>query len=393
MSAPTLQSGSADRIGWIDYSKGICIIAVVCLYTTQYLQDTSQSGGWMQHWVEFAKPFRMPDFFLMAGLFLSRSINKPWREYLDKKVFHFVYFFALWTTAYFAMHVLRAEPGEAVNPGLEYLSWYVEPFHMLWFIEMLAVFFLVTKLLKDVPWYLVLGGAAVLQIISIDTHYGQATRFCARYVYFYAGFIFAPLFFQFAAWVERRPRVAVGLLVVWAVVNEALVLGGLAHKPGIGLMLGFAGALAVIAGGSLLGRARRGTQWLKHLGQNSIVVFLSFFVFIVVAAKFFERYPLIESLSWRQAVATFIGVLGPVLLFRLIRKTPGRFLFRRPSWTHIPYGPALPAPDAPKRALGTAAAAMNPPSATPDSAGAGVALTPPVGPSSSHPAPTYAPPT
>jgi hypothetical protein len=99
---------------------------------------------------------------------------------------------------------------------------------------------------------------------------------------------------------------------------------------------------------------------------------------------------LVESLSGRQAIATFIGVLGPVVFFQLIRKTPGRFLFKRPAWTHIPYGPALPPSDAANRALLMASA----PAASPqETSGAGVALTPPAGPATSHPAPTFAPPT
>ena len=48
--------------------------------------------NWMDHWIAFAQPFRMPDFFLISGLFLARVIDRDWREYLDKKVIHFAYF-------------------------------------------------------------------------------------------------------------------------------------------------------------------------------------------------------------------------------------------------------------------------------------------------------------
>jgi uncharacterized membrane protein YcfT len=49
--------------------------------------------------VAFAKPFRMPDFFLISGLFLARVIDRDWRTYLDRKVVHFVYFYLLWTAS------------------------------------------------------------------------------------------------------------------------------------------------------------------------------------------------------------------------------------------------------------------------------------------------------
>ena len=47
---------------------------------------------------DFAKPFRMPDFFLISGLFLARAIDRDWTTYLDRRVWHFVYFYVLWLT-------------------------------------------------------------------------------------------------------------------------------------------------------------------------------------------------------------------------------------------------------------------------------------------------------
>ena len=55
----------------------------------------------MHHVVAFAKPFRMPDFFLISGLFLAVVIDRDWRTYLDRKVVHFAYFYVLWVTIQF----------------------------------------------------------------------------------------------------------------------------------------------------------------------------------------------------------------------------------------------------------------------------------------------------
>src|SRR5262245_40070651 len=87
-AASMVAKDAASRIGWVDYSKGICIVAVVCLYTTLHLHGAEGEQSWMQYWVDFARPFRMPDFFLMAGLFLRLTINKPWPVYFDRKVVH-----------------------------------------------------------------------------------------------------------------------------------------------------------------------------------------------------------------------------------------------------------------------------------------------------------------
>ena len=118
----------------------------------------------------FAKPFRMPDFFLISGLFLARVIDRDWRTYLDRKVVHFVYFYLLWVTIQFAFKApgLRGRArlgrsGGALCRGL------VEPFGTLWFIYLLPIFFVVTKLTLRVPPVIVWLIAAALEIAHIHT--------------------------------------------------------------------------------------------------------------------------------------------------------------------------------------------------------------------------------
>jgi uncharacterized membrane protein YcfT len=67
--------GGADerRVPWVDTAKGVCIVLVVMMHATLGVGEAMGGQGFM-HWVvAFAKPFRMPDFFLVSGLFLSRA--------------------------------------------------------------------------------------------------------------------------------------------------------------------------------------------------------------------------------------------------------------------------------------------------------------------------------
>jgi uncharacterized membrane protein YcfT len=195
----------------------------------------------------------------------------------------------------------------------------------------------------------VLPAAALLQMLSVYPELGQINRFGARYVYFYAGFAFAPLIFRLAECAAQNVRVSLFWLICWAGVNEAFVLAKLSEKPGIGLMLGFAGAAAVVVAGSLLSRAK-GTRWLAYLGQNTIIIFLSFFVFLSILAKVYDRFPIIPDLGTRQFLAMIIGILCPILGFRLVRNTPLQFLFRRPRWATLSIKNAMIVPAfSPKR--------------------------------------------
>ena len=76
-----------ERVDWVDYAKGICIIMVVMMHSVLGVEAAAGQTGFMHLVVEFAKPFRMPDF-LLSGLFLPLVVNRDWRTYLDRKVVH-----------------------------------------------------------------------------------------------------------------------------------------------------------------------------------------------------------------------------------------------------------------------------------------------------------------
>lgn len=328
-------NGTGDRFAWVDYAKGICLVAVVGFYAATYVEKASGDAGWMQLWIDFARPFRMPDFFLIAGLFLARTIDRPWPVYLDRKVLHFAYFFVLWTTIYFVLRQsLMDDNPHGGSLWQEYLRWYIDPFHMLWFIAMLPVFFIVTRLLRRVPWLVVLPLAALLQVAEPESGWRHLDRFGERYVYFYAGYALAPLAFRLAAAVRDHVGMALAALAAWSAVNGTLVGMGVAAEPGIGLALGFVGAGAVIIAGSLLSGSRL-MAWLRYLGQHSIVVFLSFFPVTLAASKGLAALGIVADTGTQVLLVTAVSLLVPVAFHRLVRGTPARFLFERPRWARI----------------------------------------------------------
>src|ERR1044072_5495979 len=131
--APT--GTSAPRIDWVDYAKGICIVMVVMMHSVLGVEAAAGETGFMHALVAFAKPFRMPDFFLISGLFLAVVIDRDWRTYLDRKVVHFAYFYLLWVTIQFAFKAptFAAEHG-ALGVARLYAEAFIEPFGTLWFI-------------------------------------------------------------------------------------------------------------------------------------------------------------------------------------------------------------------------------------------------------------------
>jgi uncharacterized membrane protein YcfT len=330
-----------SRIDWVDYSKGICIILVVMMHSTLGVEKAAGSVSALNGFIEWARPFRMPDFFMISGLFLASRIDRPWRDYFDSKVLHFAYFYILWMTIQFltkSFGIYQEQGAAGVAQG--YLLGFVEPFGTLWFIYMLAVFFVVVKLARPVPPVLVFLAGAALEIAPIETGYLLVDEFASRFVYFYTGYWLAKWVFDFAARVDlRTPLAILAGLFIWGTANALAVSHGWSHLPGVSLVMGFIGALAVVSAGVLLSKLKLAGA-IRYCGENSIVIYLAFFLFMAGSRSLLLKTPLSGNLSAVALLVTLCGVVGPVLLFWAVRHTPACLLFRRPRWAKLASGPA-----------------------------------------------------
>ncbi|MEP3045235.1 MAG: acyltransferase family protein [Roseibium sp.] len=328
---------AAHRVDWVDTAKGICIIFVVMMHSVLGVEAAAGETGWMHAIVAFAAPFRMPDFFLISGLFLSNVIARDWKLYLDRKVVHFAYFYILWMTIQFAVKAPVFAGDMGWMGALQfYLISFVQPFGTLWFIYMLPVFFIVCKLAHDrkISWQLMLGIAALLQIAPIHTGWLLVDEFASRFVYFYAGYIFAPKIFELAEWARERVSLSLALLVAWGLVNGGLVYAGWSALPIIGLALGAAGAGAIILTSTLIVKAGQ-MSFLQHFGANSIVIYLAFFFPMGVSRVILLKLGILD-IGTVSLIVTVVSVISPMILFWIIQKTGfGWFLFKRPKWAYL----------------------------------------------------------
>jgi uncharacterized membrane protein YcfT len=319
------------RIDWVDYAKGICIVMVVMMHSVLGVELAAGQAGFMHGLVAFAKPFRMPDFFLISGLFLSVVIDRDWRTFLDRKVVHFAYFYVLWVTIQFGFKApsFAADAGWA-HVGLMYLLSFIEPFGTLWFIYLLPVFFVVTKLTRRVPPLLIWSTAALLEAVHVVTGWTVIDEFCARFVYFHSGYLFATYVFAWSDRARARPGLAIAGLAAWALVNGGLVKSGFSEWPVISLALGLAGAGAIIILGTLLARAHWLT-FLRFCGEHSIVIYLAFFLPMAATRTLLLRAGLIHDIGAISLIVTIAGVAGAMVLWRVALAVGANFLFERPA--------------------------------------------------------------
>ena len=332
-SAVAQNSGPArsGRVDWVDYAKGICIVMVVMMHSVLGVELAAGENGFMHPLVAFAKPFRMPDFFLISGLFLPLVIDRGWRTFLDRKVVHFAYFYVLWVTIQFGFKApsFAAETNWA-HAGYLYLESFIEPFGTLWFIYLLPIFFVVTKATRRLPPLLIWGLAAILEMSHFSTGWTAIDEFGARFVYFYTGYLFADYVFALSAQARAWPRLALASLLLWALLDSGLVRLGVSERPVISLALGLAGACAVVTVATLLARAKW-LDFLRFCGEHSIVIYLAFFLPMAATRTLLLHTGLIHDIGTMSLVVTVVGVVGALAIWRLALKAGANFLFERPD--------------------------------------------------------------
>ncbi len=339
----TLAPHAKPRIEWVDFAKGISIIMVVMLHVSLGVQKALADCTWFAYIVEWARPFRIPAFFLLSGLFLSRRLNWPWRDFIDRRVVHFAWFYIVWLTISFAFKGAAFAREYGVEGTLKlYALSFIDPFGTLWFIYLLAIFAVATKLLKDVPAWIVWPAAALLEALPIHTGWMVIDEFASRFVYFYTGVIAAQQVFRFAEMVKRFTLPALfASLLLFAVIDAGLVFNDMATLPGISLALGLAGSLAVAAAGVWLHRAATtlpGAGWLdafRYLGQHTLTIYVSYFLFMASLRTVLVKLAPGLGPDVISVIVLVAAITGPLVLQALLKGTVLRYLFERPAWFSI----------------------------------------------------------
>jgi uncharacterized membrane protein YcfT len=304
-------------------------------------------NGWLHAVVAFAKPFRMPDFFLVAGLFAGRSMAGPWRIFLDRKIVHFVYFYALWLLIALVVKSGALGLTTPLAFAAAYLWGFVEPFSSMWFIQLLPILYLATRFVRRLPAPIVVCAAVVAHVAAASapdggiyamgsklTGWTSLDSFLLFFVYFYVGHRFAAAIFAFAQTIAKRPVALLAGLAAWGIAEAFCVARGLPEWPGATLVFGFAGALAVIACAVLLDGlgVLRG---LAYCGRHSLVIYLSFFLPMAASRVALVKLGWIADVGAMSLVVAAGAVGGPLLIDRLTLGGPLAFLYTRPAWARI----------------------------------------------------------
>lgn len=315
---------------------------VVLLHSTHGVESAIDAKSWLSPFVEFARPFRMPDFFLLSGLFVGRVLCRDRAAYFDAKFTHFAYFYVVWSLIQIGLKessLAFSDPATFARHVLGRI--FVDPIGVMWFLYILMAFFATAWCFRRMPGALLAIGIPLhLWDDEIARFYepllgvGSSLlwEYCNRLVFFVLGWRAAAQFFVIAEWVRAHWLITVSLLACWATLNAILVAQNLHQINWVGLPLGLAGAIAVIAFSSLLANSWLGRPF-RAAGRRSLIVFTSFFLGMAVSRTVLLKvFPKGDAGLIVLTVFALALTTPFVLDWAIARFGWGRFLIERPLW-------------------------------------------------------------
>jgi len=325
---------SGGRISWVDYARGLCIILMVLAAATLGPGEPSAAENWFAALSTWAQPFALPAFFLIAALFLHRSVFGARSAYFDRKVLHFVYFYAVWL----ALQTVLLDPAALIEaPGRlvqAYAMAWIDPAESLWVLHALILFHVVTRLIRHLHIGKVLAFAALLQVLQqahlFATGWSVADHLAQYYVFFFAGYAFSPIVFQYARAVTLRAPDVAKTFAIWFFVHTGFVLLGSASLPVVSLVLGLAGAMALVTAGIALSRVPH-TGLIGRAGRHALAIYVGYFIPMAVLRGAFAFADIAPSGGLAAPLIASASFGLALYAHRRLSATPLSVLYARPQ--------------------------------------------------------------
>jgi uncharacterized membrane protein YcfT len=332
------------RIDWIDLVKATSVLLVVFMHATNSMSDLAGEtavAGVLHTINAVIEPLRMPVFFLVSGMLAASAIRRPWRSSTSRTSGMF-YLYTLWMLVFMGMQALFGlSVGEPVWAVLFARSGY-------WYLYAIALFFIIAKLLRNQPAWVVVAVALVPNLLRpfVGVFFDGLvpgslyTSMAMNLVFFLAGAYFKDVVgavAEKATWTHTivLGAVAVPFGVAW-MTSEAMI--GQTYLPVSLLLMAFGISLAVQI-------TRNGAPaWATFLGARTLPIYVWQWPVLFIVSMFLPgaalAHPLLQLL-FPFAVTAIVGVSAVWLHGQSWTK----HLFAAPTWVTAPQTLKVRAPE------------------------------------------------
>ncbi len=265
MVARALAAFVADppgRLAFADSGKGLAIMLVILSAALTSAGKMPEGFVWLSAIGDFLEPFALPSFLVFAGMFLQRSRDWNWSDYIVRKTGPFVVASAAWLVA--ASGCLWLTQDIAPKGISGFLGMAGTQAHLAIALFILPLFFIFWKTFGRMRTGTIFVLAAIMEILHTDQGGVLWVELMRGFVYFTAGHCLAQNFRGLARYVRENPVPAASMLAAWAAFNGLMTSASLpltygfqiSVLPFASLGLGLAGAAAMVVAGQLIAGSR-----------------------------------------------------------------------------------------------------------------------------------------
>jgi fucose 4-O-acetylase-like acetyltransferase len=337
-----LQALSYSRWKWVDYLKGIAIVLVVYRHVLIGIERTGATvPGWIINLNMIFFNFRMPLFFILAGLFIGGSLAKRTvGKLVNIKFQHLLYPYLVWAFIQISLQILLAGSTNSNRSWVDYTYIFYQPraLDQFWYLPALfftsIIFVLIKTKLHATAWVQLVLGMVFYFVGPYLDSISIVSDWMSFYIFFALGDALSGIFFQ--------KRSQAFLKNIWSLVLLTPVFI-LVQVYYLNSPLSSTGDSANTGNLELMGISLVGCLYMFilafHLEKWNILSFLrilgyhSLYIYVMhVMVQAFFRMVLTKYLGVDQPVVLLgtgiaFGVIVPVIFYNLVRNNMGRFLF------------------------------------------------------------------
>jgi fucose 4-O-acetylase-like acetyltransferase len=266
----------------------------------------------------FVYAFHMPLFFLLAGLFLPKSLDRPFREYVGDRFARLGYPYIIWAPLQTVLQIVGSRfTNHPQQPSDLWRIVYAPPMQF-WFLYVLLVLVLLVYAL----WRLRIGRLGVLlaatatlattdRVTLLDWDVWFMAR--ASFIYLAVGMVIGTPRAR-RLWMQLpTPMAAVVALLGFAAVALTARTDGLEAHSALARSMAFVGVAATLALSQLPfpGSLRVA---LRYLGQQSLVIFVAHTIVSAVARIVLLSVLHVHGPTIHIVLAMSLGVVAPLVL-------------------------------------------------------------------------------
>jgi fucose 4-O-acetylase-like acetyltransferase len=344
---------STSRLAWIDYARGICIILVCYRHSFDGLKEVHMpvtDYPLLQILNVCFYSFRMPLFFIISGLFVSRSLQKKGLGEYIRGRFSIVFFpLIIWGSLQITLQLLLKDYVNAKPAPFDYINLIIFPrnpsnnqqfwyLNALFFVGVFYAFFKVV--LRFELWHQMLLSLLLYSIAAYMGYKGTSFYIFPDIFHFYIYFCIGDMVSSF---IFKKETSAIILSPKWLIVSAAFCIVmqtifttvNLGHTddnyinvnmPYLFLIISLSGCAFMIQIAQMLQR-KNILKWLRVIGYHSLFIYLMHLMLIAGVRVILVRVFHVQYLPLIMLIAISIGIIIPVIVYNLCVRLGAWWLF------------------------------------------------------------------